>query len=518
MNPPFTSSRRMSQTYKDDLKRRFRANPRYASLVKGNIGYHLYFICIADKFLTSNGRMAVVMPFTTLIGGDFSELTRFLVSKYSIEYIVIGQGRSAFSENTMFSEMLFVAKKKIPTDSHNSVLLLTKTSPTSWSVADVESIAHTAQKCAATGKRLETNLCIATSFNQRELLPEGKTLTRLVANLDKRYKVAGDELHRIIEHSGLTTTFAHLEEAQLLKLKVAEVVHGRSRTSKGHSLTRFGGDALVACRTEERALMKHDRLIYKDKTKESFHFRDKGTGDVFVVPKDVVTAALRRFAYVNRFELTGHGDFVIIKPFTGDKKLFYAILGEEKARTALEAFRAEWPQVVESGSSRICLPGRIDLTAPGSKLLAVRSNRPIFMCSFMWGITGLARADEKIIVLWLNSAIFFYLLLARITVTRGSWVKLHGKPLRKMQVLDLTKLSDSAKTQLISLYDELSNFKWSSLIDQYTAPSKERKRLDMEMLKVLGVDDPNKAHKVLCLIYNAIIASLRAKQNTMGAD
>ncbi|MGB9023864.1 MAG: N-6 DNA methylase, partial [Candidatus Bathyarchaeia archaeon] len=129
MNPPFTSSRRMMTDYKDELKKRFRSDDRYKRLVKGNVGYHLYFICAADKFLVESGRLALVMPFTTLVGGDFSELTRFLVSHYSIEFIVVGHGRSAFSENTMFDEILFVARKGRPLETHSTVLLLTKTSP-----------------------------------------------------------------------------------------------------------------------------------------------------------------------------------------------------------------------------------------------------------------------------------------------------------------------------------------------------------------------------------------------------
>lgn len=518
MNPPFTSSRRMSKTYKNKLKERFRAHPRYAQLVTGNVGYHLYFICLADQFLTKGGRMAVVMPFTTLVGGDFGELTKFLVSKYSIEYIVCGRGRSAFSENTLFSEILFIARKNIPTESHRSVLLLTKKTPISWAENDVNSIIKTARSCAVTGKSEETDLCVAVSFDQRELLPDSKTLTRLVLDLEKDYRIVGQELKKILQGNNAVTILSKLKEKNFLELKVAEVVHGRSSTGEGHSLTRFGGDALVCCRTEERALMKHDRLVYDGQTKESIQFRDKSTGDKFSVPKTAVAPALRRFAYINKFELTCDEDFVISKPFSGVKKIFESILGEEKATSALEAFRKEWASVIESGSSKICLPGRIDLAAPGSKLLAIRDKKPVFMCSFMWGISGLNKQNEKIMVLWLNSAVFFYLALARQTVTRGSWVKLHGKQLLKMHVLNFQELSDSTKSDLVELYDELSTFEWVSILEQYSNPTKERRKLDLAILKALGVNDSKKANEIIDHLYNAIILTLRTMQATMEAD
>jgi hypothetical protein len=518
MNPPFTSSRRMSNTYKNKLKKRFRANPRYTRLVTGNVGYHLYFICLADQFLTKGGRMAVVMPFTTLVGGDFGELTKFLVSKYSIEYIVCGRGRSAFSENTLFSEILFIARKNVPTESHRSVLLQTKKTPTSWEENDIDSIIKTAHSCSITGKSEETDLCVAVSFDQRELLPDRKTLTRLVLDLEKDYRIVGQELKKILQHNDAVTVLSKLKEKNVLDLKVAEVVHGRSSTGEGHSLTRFGGDALVCCRTEERALMKHDRLVYDGQTKEFMQFRDKSTGDKFPVPKTAVAPALRRFAYINKFELTGDEDLVISRPFSGVKKIFISILGEEKATLALEAFREEWASVIKSGSSKICLPGRIDLAAPGSKLLAIRHKEPVFMCSFMWGVLGLNKQNEKIMVLWLNSAVFFYLALARQTVTRGSWVKLHGKQLLKMQVLNFQKLPDSIKSDLVELYDELSTFEWTSILEQYSNPPKERRKLDLAIMKVLGVDDPKKANEIIDHLYDAIILTLRTMQATMEAD
>ena len=413
MNPPFTSSRRMTKSYKTKLKKRFRANPRYAPLVTGNVGYHLYFVCLADRFLVKGGRMAVVMPFTTLVGGDFSELTKFLVSKYTIEYIVCGKGRSAFSENTLFSEVLFVARKNIPVEPRRSVLLLTKTTPVSWSESDVNNLVESARGCSVTGKSIDTDLCTAVSFDQQELLPDHKTLTRLVLDLEKEYRIVGEEIKGILRNNSAITTLSKLKENNILDLKVAEVVHGRSNTGEGHSLTRFGGDALVCCRTKERALMKHDRLIYSGQTGDSFQFIDKSTGDKFTVPKDSVAPALRRFAYMNKFELTGDEDFVISKPFAGIKKMLESVLGEDKATQSLESIKDEWVSVVESGSAKICMPGRIDLAAPGSKLLALRDGKPVFMCSFMWGLSGLDKQDGKIMVLWINSAVFFYLALAK---------------------------------------------------------------------------------------------------------
>lgn len=88
----------------------------------------------------------------------------------------------------------------------------------------------------------------------------------------------------------------------------------------------------------------------------------------------------------------------------------------------------------------------------------------------------------------------------------------------RMQILDLTKLSTSAKDRLERLYDELSEFEWPSIINQYTSPPKERKRLDLEILKSFGVSDEHEAERIIQLIYDSITKALRAMQTTMEAD
>jgi hypothetical protein len=99
----------------------------------------------------------------------------------------------------------------------------------------------------------------------------------------------------------------------------------------------------------------------------------------------------------------------------------------------------------------------------------------IFMCSFMWGMSNLSPINEKVIVIWLNSAVFFYLLLSRHTATQGSWVKLHKKSLMKIQMLDPTKLSKEAKTRLVKQYNDLAHYEWPSILDQYRSLPKKGK-------------------------------------------
>jgi type I restriction-modification system DNA methylase subunit len=516
MNPPFTSSRRLSADYKDDLKEWFRSNSRYRRIIKGNISYQAYFMCLADKFLEDGGRIAAVLPFTTLIGGDFSELTKFLVNNYSIDYIIMGKGRLAFSENTYFTEVLFVARKGAPDGNEKSLLIRTKTSPALWKEKEVESMIALLRRTKEYPKEIETDMCEIIPFDQKELLPENKTLTGLVADFDKEYRQLDRRIKSVIDEQEKVTTFSKLVEDNKLDVTVAEVVHGRSRSGPGHSLTRFGGDALVICRSEDRALMKHDRLIFKEESPRLIKFFDKQTGDEFSMVKSNVKGALRRFAYFEYIDATGREDFVISGYDDRLEDIYDKIYGSERTIGYLKDVKEEWKKVVEKGTATVCVPGRMNLAAPGTKILALRSKNDMFMCSFMWGISGLSQLEEKILVLWINSALFMHYLLTHHTVTGGSWVKLHSKQMMKMPLPSFNKLTKQERSELGRLYTRLKDVRWTSLYEQYSAPTDERIELDSTILRIVGFSRKD-IEGMREDLYKSIIRTFDAMREVMKA-
>lgn len=516
MNPPFTSSRRLPSNYKNALKQKYRSNSRYKSLIKGNISYHVYFICLADKFLKAKGRLAIVMPFTTLVGGDFAGVTRFLVNNYTIEYVICGQGRMAYSENTFFSEIMLVAKKQIPPSEHKTLLLVTKSSPTNWTKGQIDLMTTLAKDCYDASNSGDNEVCSTIPFAQKELLPEGKTLTRLMAELDDSFGVAQKKLDKLLTDSRAISDFQALQKAGVFSMKVAEVVHGKSGKSKGRSLTRFGGDALIANRTIGRALMKHDRLIVEKIGSKKVVVYDKSTLDRFSIPISAIGPALRRFAYFNTIGVEGREDIAMIRDFKSARDIFHAIYGGKKGQVLFDEFKTpEWSSVVSSGSSRLVMQGRVNLAAPGTCVLAVHNHQPLFMCSFMWGFYGMNAQDEKIMSLWFNSAVFLQLLLSRLTVTGGSWVKLHGRQLEKMKVINVNRISPSAKESLLKVYDNLQNYEWKPLIDQYAYPSDERKLLDRSIISSIFDISEEEIRELQESIYQSISKSLKNMREVM---
>jgi type I restriction-modification system DNA methylase subunit len=63
MNPPFTRQERIPEEYKNKLADRF---SEYSSVLTGQMGFHGYFLLLADAFLNIDGRLAFVLPATVL--------------------------------------------------------------------------------------------------------------------------------------------------------------------------------------------------------------------------------------------------------------------------------------------------------------------------------------------------------------------------------------------------------------------------------------------------------------------
>lgn len=116
MNPPFTRQQRIPKEYKRILAKRFSDESLY---VHGQMGYHGYFILLADHFLKNEGRLTLVLPASVLNADGFLKIREFLTTHYHIEHIITTWQRAAFSENAQFREILLVAKKKetgVPTN------------------------------------------------------------------------------------------------------------------------------------------------------------------------------------------------------------------------------------------------------------------------------------------------------------------------------------------------------------------------------------------------------------------
>ena len=108
MNPPFTRQELISKEEKVLVVERFK---KYEKIIDKKFGLHAYFILLANEFLKKDGKLAFVLPATTLRIESLMNLRKFLVENFEIEMIISSNQKSSFSDGSSFREILLIAKK-----------------------------------------------------------------------------------------------------------------------------------------------------------------------------------------------------------------------------------------------------------------------------------------------------------------------------------------------------------------------------------------------------------------------
>src|SRR5437867_419882 len=83
-------------------------------------------------------------------------------------------------------------------------------------------------------------------------------------------------------------------------------------------LPYYGAQALIACRTEERAIKAGDRLVVQDLSgaKAKLIDRNARSAPPFTVPTKDLTPALRRFAHISMLDASSETDVCISRSST----------------------------------------------------------------------------------------------------------------------------------------------------------------------------------------------------------
>ena len=512
MNPPFTSWGNMGRAYRESLKKSF-ANERreYKDAIYWLTSQQTFFMLLADRFLKKDGVVASVLPLTTFTGKAFEPLLRFFVENYTIKAIVLGFGRTAFSEDTNLAEALLVAQKTPPKRGSRFRVLATLKPPTEWTLEETQLIAEACR----VGRGID-GLVKVLETSQESLLPEQETLSGLLARLQEDYDEARRELETIFQSAAIPVV-AWGELRRRKELDVKRWVLGSEH------LYHYGPKALFAYRSEERALKRTDRLVYHGGDDARVIFRDIVGGRLYTFPTKAVAPAIRRFSYLTSFHVHGQTDFVVVRPGKPLEEAMKAFYGDEQANTFLSRIRkrtkkdtgGRWRSRVSQGSTRLSFGRRFDLAAPGTRVFACRNDDPFFLACDGFMVKGLSPREEKLFTLWMNSTLFLTMQLARLAITRGTWVKFEKSFVDRTPFPDFDRLTEENWTAVERLYDNLKDAEWKSLIEQLETDEESRARLDDGLLKLMGIDDGDERKRIRDVLRSGVLCVVETLRKSM---
>lgn len=508
MNPPFTSNANLPNDYKRDLEKRFTGRP-YSECITGKLSFQAYFLLLADRFLKDGGLVASVLPLTTFVAKAFNKIDDFLLTNYSVRYIVVSLGRSAFSDNTALMEILFIAKKEKPSPGNKFVLVGTKKSANQWSDADTEALERQITNSFNQLTPSNSSLCITNISDQDSLRQTKDGLLSLISRLDDSFVRVENMIREIYSQSTIMITLQHLEKKLGCEFFAYEL------RIKGGSY--YGYSALSIVESEDRALKKTDVLIYKEIKDSKVLFYNRNTSEIQKAPTNAVRRQLRRLSGLEKIDVSGLNEFVIQRAFDGLEQIIESIFPMDLARTYIKRINSDWANKVVRGSSIIVLARKINLSAPGTTVLCVYSEIPTFMAADSWGIRSISKDDAKILTLWFNSTLFLIDLLSKRAPTQGAYGRFDEHLLFKVSVPDLSAISTQEKEKLLIVFDEIKDARFPSLLDQLANNHDARRKIDTGFLGLMGVS-PNRQYLLLKNLYPIVYRKLMELKETMRFD
>ncbi len=443
MNPPFTRSVIGNLLFGSfPEKERSKMQSTLKSLVKNlhvqtNItaGLAAVFVALADRYVKSEGRLALVLPKAILSGVAWEPTRELLRKKYVVEYLVASHDpeRWNFSESTSLSEILLVARKKKESNENQGTLTCINLWRNPKAAFDALAIFY---------GLLNNSLPRPFPQGQGALelsLGKERTAEVLTFNWEECKDWSNWLLFCAFAQSDLIRAAYHLLQGSIW-------------------LPGFGvqGQFPLAPLKNFGSLGPDGRDIH----------------DGFRLSK-------AKTAYAAFWGTDNQSIFTLSQ----EPNTYLSPLHRAKKGRPLRQVVDLWPQ-----SGKILLGARLWLYT--RRLWAVRLTEAV-LSNVWWPLSLKAPFNqevyEKALVVWGNSTLNLLILLALRQETRGAWVQFKKPVLGSMPVLDLSKLSENQLRILAAVYDEVADKPLLTFPEMATDPV--RARIDAAVSQALGLPD-----------------------------
>ncbi|HPP77793.1 N-6 DNA methylase, partial [Methanospirillum sp.] len=475
MNPPFTRQEKIPKNYKDVLDSRFED---YKTIISGQMGYHGYFILLADRFAKQDGVIALVLPATILRIKSFEGIRDLIKEQYSVKYLITSIFRSAFSESTRLREILLIAVKK------------------------------------------KTNSSYMTKIVTLKKLPENHDDALILADKIKNYSELNDESMIIekIDYSSFISTknwfkFIVLNNKDLYSFyqqfeqhpKLIRISESNFKIKRGFELEKGLLSSLIILSNRDNASRQNDIWILNKQTKNSYHALHKSGTVEFKIPKNCVQFALRRASGLNKIIVDDTLDYIITTSWSkGDFRKFQESLGKQFQSKLLDKIKRN----VDNRLGNLYIVRRFNISAPNTFALAYYSSILAAPTKLLYSV-NLPDSDAIILTSYFNSVFNLLQVLIERVETEGAFLELSEYVLDDFMIPNLSELSESEKILIIENFKNIGNKPLESIYEQLKHGREYRIQLDEIWKTILGIDvDLNS-------LYRCIIKEINLLKNIM---
>lgn len=419
MNPPFTRKDRASKIL--DMGKVNRYASEYNEDLTGQTGLAAPFVLLGDQYLKEGGRLALVLPTAVINRYSWDAVREMLAENYHVEHMLVSwaAGQPAWSEDTKLREVLIVARKLGEAESNGDNTIVTH--------VDADINFAQAREIAESLERTDTSNI---SIRQPNALNLFSGMTQLGAS--KSFPAAF-----LKNHTDNWYRFAAYREPDLVRLMLSlEGILSPKEAPYG--------------------------LSFGDITSKFSDF-----ADVQLFLKNIKPAGYR----VVDDEPDGETDWTV-----NTSTINKIHLEEEDVQWVYEdpSLEVTEPFNYKTGSLLVTEGGdfyhsmKITATAPekpatGSVWFPV----DIPELETTDGETVTPHEAGKVVAAWLNSSIGFVPLFGYRAEVRGARGKYKTKQLRRVTVLDPSKLTREQVDGMIEAYDAIKDVEWELYRHQF---------------------------------------------------
>lgn len=502
MNPPYSrqeSIARFSDGYKSDLSNRFsRRNDK--GQLHGKMSFCSYFMFLADKFLKSGGTLAAVLPASILTKSSDSGVREMLLQEYNIKYLVARQDKINLSEDTDMREILLVAEKGRQESPVTGYVYLDNLNvePT-----EIRTVNTRLDSPPGDGMTEDSGQ----NFTLRKFPQDSLTPNNLFSPLS-------------IENHGLFNIWYEITNSD----KITTIDEKGLDFSRGGSSTPWQNGAIV---DPESFKQPSDLWVATEVDEDTVTAKHRKMEKTMDIPRQSVDEYFLRYANKDTLDVSDLQDFTI----TGDNfdgfENFVKWVDDDEMPDG-------WKDHIQGTQSSLGLHYRIDLTAPGTRHLAYYTD-PKRVFHRMWCVNNLSEKEAKLSSIWFDSSFHLIQMLSSRLPGKGGWTSYQGYLISEFKLIETNKLDEENEDALLSVFNEVSDVEFPSLIEQISRnidydllPEEEknaleeeyptayekmgdgfepRKRIDREVLSVIGISE-NRQDELLKQLYPMLVNEL----------
>lgn len=482
MNPPFTRKESLTDAMKGSL----------LTVFEHGQNYWAYFLFLADLLLKDKGVMGAVLPRDIVVGQYSEDVRKWLFTKnnYTLKYLVKTVNETAFSEKARFRDFLVVLEKGVTYENPLTGIVYLKKKLQDISLHQADIIVNKILNLKQ-GEDFEDDKIIVTWVKAEFIKDNTEKLAPLIAFASPQNAKILLNLQKKMVNSG--NNFKKLGDAEF------EIIRGLEPTVKGLL------NALFIVNPYKPERIEKSLLILQRDNARGVLFSIKGINSILTTKKKLIRHGLKTPAYLERLDVSDTHDWLISERFQDFEKV-EKLLGRKVDFGAVQ-------NQIENKETYLAVSRRINLSAPGTKLLAYYNDSLFVPGKAFWSVR-VSKNLSKLLCLWFNSTLSIAQVLLHRTETEGAWCELTKESLNVIYVPNMDNFEKKEK-EISRIFDKYKKVEWIPLIEQYSRKFQPRISIDSELLQFLGFSQAE-IKKLLTKTYRVIGEELSVMKASMG--